>query len=135
MFDIHFLLKVLGKIDRVYNSTNYVVVGGASEVLRGLKETTKDIDLVVIDPIPLVPICDKSLLFYGTKYPLCYIDGVMIDIKVEDDLEDVDRFYGVNIDIVDNAIEHKTKLLSCDLKEKDRVKFSRSVEKLNKFKK
>lgn len=129
------LIPLLKKVHDVYQGKGYVFVGGVAEVLRGFKKHTKDIDILVVDPLPMVKISDNSLLYHDTCRPLCYVNKVMVDIKVVKELENSCVVSGFNVDILSNAILHKIELLNSDIDDKERIKVSGSLDNLVKVRK
>lgn len=88
-----------------------VFVGGVSLVHHKIKETTKDIDMVVLNldgleefgPFEIYPIPSEI----STTRSLCktYVDGILLDIIIDTELPEYVESYGVKYSTIDDMVK------------------------------
>jgi len=122
------LIKRISKLKK-----DVVFVGGVSFVHHGIKETAKDIDIVVNDLDGLYGL--GEIKEFQTKSPMSksgnraymYVDDIQIDIFIEDELPEYDKVDNVKYESIESLIKFYEHLIN----ESDGFEKSRNELKLD----
>ena len=134
------LIKRISKL-----KDDVVFVGGVSMVHHKIKETAKDIDIIVNNLEGLEILGDitefqtKSPMSKSGKRAYTYVDGIQIDIFIEDNLPEYEEYDGVKYATMEDFIKYYQQLImKVDGFEKNRNEFKldlviNNMNKMNKI--
>jgi len=115
-----------------------VFVGGVSEMLQGIVDETKDIDIVVTDITPLINkghyLKSNFRVTYGNRMNAwLYIDDILIDISVATELPAYIEVNGFKIPSVKDSIAFKKMVLEKYPIGIDKDKYNRKIKLLEQW--
>ena len=133
------LIKRISKLKK-----DVVFVGGVSFVHHGIKETAKDIDIVVNNLDGLETLGD--IKEFQTKAPMSksgnrayiYVDDIQIDIFIEDELPEYDEVDGIKYKTITSLVEFYEQLIMKTNgleKQRNEFKLELVMNKMDKMKK
>ena len=131
------LIKRISKLKK-----DVVFVGGVSFVHHGIKETSKDIDIVVNNLEGLYGL--GEIKEFQTKSPMSksgnraytYVGDIQVDIFIEDELPEYVEYNGVKYETIESLINfYKQLIIKTDGFEKNRneLKLELVINKMNKI--